>query len=122
MHVNDLDTPALTVDLDILEDNIRRMQAFLDERKIRCRPHIKTHKIPAIAHMQLKAGAQGVTCQTLAEAEVMAASGIDDILLCFNIVGQGKLDRLARLAVKTSITVGIDSKVVARGISEAAAG
>ena len=98
MHVNDLDTPALTVDLDILEDNIRRMQAFLDERKIRCRPHIKTHKIPAIAHMQLKAGAQGVTCQTLAEAEVMAASGIDDILLCFNIVGHGKLDRLARLA------------------------
>ena len=122
MHVNDLDTPALTVDLDILEDNISRMQAFLDERKIRCRPHIKTHKIPAIAHMQLKAGAQGVTCQTLAEAEAMAASGIDDILLCFNIVGHGKLDRLARLAVKTSITVAIDSKVVARGISEAAAG
>jgi D-serine deaminase-like pyridoxal phosphate-dependent protein len=122
MHVNDLDTPALTVDLDVLEDNIQRMQAFLDERKIRCRPHIKTHKIPAIAHMQLKAGAKGVTCQTLAEAEAMAASGIDDILLCFNIVGRNKLERLARLAARTTIAVAVDSDIVARGISEAATG
>ncbi len=121
MHVNDLDTPALTVNLDVLEDNISRMQTFLDKRNIRCRPHIKTHKIPAIAHMQLKAGAQGVTCQTLAEAEAMAAAGIDDILICFNIVGHGKLNRLARLAARTSITVAIDSEIVARGISEAAA-
>ena len=121
MYVQDLDTPAITVDLDILEDNIRRMQAFLDERSIRCRPHMKTHKIPAIAHMQLKAGAVGIACQTLDEAEGMAASGIDDILLCYNIVGRGKLGRLARLAAGTTLSVAIDSEIVARGISDAAA-
>jgi len=120
MDVNDLDTPIMIADLDILEGNIRYMAEYCRELDIQLRPHIKTHKIPEIAHMQLDAGAVGITCQKLGEAEVMAAAGIKDILITYNIVGKQKLERLTRLAKRVNLSVTVDSIYVASGISKQA--
>src|SRR5213595_1238545 len=98
MHIDQIETPAAIVDLDLLESHIKRFQAYLDQHGIANRPHIKTHKIPAIAHMQVAAGAVGITCQKLGEAEVMADAGLRDILVSFPLVGAAKADRLAALA------------------------
>ena len=68
MQIDELETPVPVVDLDRLEANITRLQTYLDEHKIANRPHIKTHKIPAIARMQMEAGAVGITCQKVSEA------------------------------------------------------
>src|SRR5260370_21040195 len=87
----DLDTPAVTILLDRVERNIARVQAMVAGRGMANRPHIKTHKIPAIGKMQVAAGAIGITCQKLGGVEVFAdAEGADDILLTFNIVGEPK--------------------------------
>ena len=83
VDVATLDTPVATVDLDAVERNIARMQGYCDEHGLAFRPHIKTHKLPAIAHMQMRAGAVGITCQKLGEAEVMQEAGLRDILLSF---------------------------------------
>lgn len=119
--VGDLDTPAVTVDLDIMEDNIRRVQAHLDRHGIAHRPHIKTHKIPAIGRMQMAAGAIGITCQKLGEVEVFVEAGVaQDILLAYNILGWAKTERLLALARRVRrLTVVLDNEVVARGLSEA---
>src|SRR3978361_1477410 len=98
MELTGLDTPVLTADLDAVERNIVRMQAYCDEHTIALRPHIKTHKLPELARKQLQAGARGITCQKLGEAEVMADAGVDDILISFPLVGPAKADRLAALA------------------------
>ena len=98
MQITELDTPVATVDLDAVERNIARMQGYCDEHGLALRPHVKTHKLPAIAHMQLDAGAVGITCQKLGEAEVMEDAGFDDILLTFPLIGTGKAERLAALA------------------------
>lgn len=119
MHIDNLDTPALVIDLDVMIRNIQRLQDHLDAHQIGNRPHIKTHKIPAIAHMQLDAGAVGITCQKLGEAEVMADAGITDILITYNIIGRQKLERLVRLAKRADLKVTVDSPIVAQGISEA---
>jgi D-serine deaminase-like pyridoxal phosphate-dependent protein len=115
-----IDTPAVVVDLDRLAVNIARLQKYLDAYGIANRPHIKTHKIPAIARMQLEAGAVGITCQKIGEAEVMADAGILDIFLPYNIVGDTKMGRLIALARRTTLSVTADSAVVARGLSGAA--
>ena len=120
MRIDELETPALVVDLDILEANIFRLQAYLDKHRIANRPHIKTHKIPAIAQMQVDAGAAGITCQKLSEAEVMADAGLTDIFLPYNILGAAKLSRLTALAAKIKLSVTADSEFVARGLSDAA--
>ena len=122
MHIDELETPAAIIDLDQLEANIAKFQAYLDQHGIANRPHIKTHKIPAIAHMQLAAGAVGITCQKLGEAEVMAEAGVADIFLPYNLLGASKLDRLMRLAQRTKISVTADSEVTVRGLAEAARG
>ena len=80
MDVASLDTPVATVDLDAVQRNILRMQGYCDEHGLAFRPHIKTHKLPAVAHMQMRAGAVGITCQKLGEAEVVEAAGLRDIL------------------------------------------
>ncbi len=118
-----LDTPAVTVDLDIMEANIRRVQAHLDRHGIANRPHIKTHKIPAIGRMQMAGGAAGITCQKLGEVEVFTDAGVaDDVLLTFNILGRDKTDRLMALSRRLRrLAVVLDNEVVARGLSEAAA-
>lgn len=116
------DTPALLVDLDAVERNIARLQRHLDEQGIASRPHIKTHKLPQIARMQIDAGAVGITCQKLGEAEVMADAGIDDILISFPLVGARKLSRLVDLTRRVRVTVSGDSEPIARGLSVALAG
>jgi len=119
----DLDTPAVTVRLDIMEDNIRRVQAHLDRHGIGNRPHVKTHKIPEIGRMQMAAGAIGITVQKVGEAEVFVDAGVaDDVLLTYNIVGRAKTDRLMAMVRRVSrLTVVLDNEVVARGLSEAGA-
>ena len=121
MHVSELDTPAVTIDLDRLEANIRRVQAMVAASGNANRPHIKTHKIPAIAKMQMAAGAVGITCQKLGEAEVFIDAGVaDDILLTFNIVGEAKTDRLMELSSRVKrLAVVADNETVVRGLSEA---
>ncbi len=113
-------TPALVVDLDIVEANIARMQALCDRAGIANRPHIKTHKSPLLARMQRDAGAQGITCQKLGEAEVMAQAGLNNILISYNILGEEKVSRLGRLLRSTKVTVAADNPVTIRGLTEAA--
>jgi D-serine deaminase-like pyridoxal phosphate-dependent protein len=120
MHIDELETPVPVVDIDRMEANIARLQAYLDKHKIANRPHIKTHKIPAIAKMQMDAGAIGITCQKVSEAEVMADAGFDDIFLPYNIIGEPKLRRLMALAARINISVTADSAFTARGLSNAA--
>jgi D-serine deaminase-like pyridoxal phosphate-dependent protein len=120
MNVTKLETPVAVVDLGRLEANITRLQSYLDEHDLASHPHIKTHKIPAIAHMQMAAGAAGITCQKLGEAEVMANAGIDTILIPYNIVGKGKLQRLMKLARRVDLTVTADSAFTVQGYSTAA--
>jgi D-serine deaminase-like pyridoxal phosphate-dependent protein len=114
-----VETPALTVDLGAVERNIARMQSYCERHRLALRPHVKTHKSPRIAQMQLRAGACGVTCQKLGEAEVMAAAGVEDILVTFPLVGEGKLERAVMLARSVRLTLAGDSVVVAEGLSRA---
>jgi D-serine deaminase-like pyridoxal phosphate-dependent protein len=120
MHIDELETPFAAINLDKLESNIVKLQRYLDEHSINNRPHIKTHKIPEIAHMQIKAGAVGITCQKLGEAEVMAQAGIRDILVTYNIIGKTKLERLMRLTKSAKISVTADSEFTVNGLSTAA--
>lgn len=113
------DTPVVTIDLDVMEGNIRRMQALCDECDVALRPHIKTHKIPEIAKAQLAAGARGITCQTIGEVEVMVDAGIDDIFLTYNVLGDAKLRRLRALADRARLSVVCDNETVARSLSSA---
>ena len=117
MLVQDLDTPCAVVDLDVMENNLRRCQTYLDRHELRLRPHIKTHKIPEFAHLQIRLGAKGVNCQKLGEAEVMADAGITDILVTYNIIGQAKLDRLTALAHRAEVKVVADSRDAVEGLS-----
>ncbi|HXP98063.1 MAG TPA: D-TA family PLP-dependent enzyme [Telmatospirillum sp.] len=116
----EIDTPAVLVDLDIAEANIDRFQAYCTEHGLRNRPHIKTHKLPVLARRQIAAGAVGITCQKISEAEAMiAGGGIDDVLLTYNIVGAGKLAHLRALAQRVRLAVVADNPVVVAGLSEA---
>lgn len=115
-----LDTPVQVVDLDILEKNIRQMQAAVTAGGARLRPHIKTHKIPEIAHLQEAAGGHGIAVAKVAEAEVFAAAGFTDIVVAYPVVGPEKWRRLAELARTCRVTVNVDSEVAARGLSQAA--
>jgi D-serine deaminase-like pyridoxal phosphate-dependent protein len=121
MHISELDTPVVTIDLDIVERNIAATERHLAEHQIRSRPHIKTHKLPILAHRQIAAGACGITVQKLGEAEVMAAAGIQDILVTYNILGKPKLERLTRLCRQAKMAVIADSETTISGLAEAAA-
>jgi D-serine deaminase-like pyridoxal phosphate-dependent protein len=103
-----------------MERNIIRMGDFGHTVGVRLRPHVKTHKIPALAHMQIRAGAVGVTVAKLGEAEVMVDAGITDVLVCYPIVGADKLLRLAHLARRAKIGVALDSFEVADGLARTA--
>ena len=120
MHIDELETPVPVVDISRMEANISRLQTYLDENKIANRPHIKTHKIPAIAKIQMEAGAIGITCQKVSEAEVMADAGFDDIFIPYNIIGESKLKRLMALTSRINVSVTADSAFTARGLSHAA--
>jgi D-serine deaminase-like pyridoxal phosphate-dependent protein len=123
LAVRDLDTPAVTIDLDIMERNIGRVQAHLSRLGVANRPHVKTHKIPALGKRQMRAGAVGITCQKLGEVEVFADAQVaDDVLLTYNVLGAAKTDRLMAVAQRLRrLAVVLDNEVVARGLAEAAA-
>lgn len=114
-----IETPAVLIDLDVVERNIAKGQAQADRLGYRFRPHIKTHKLPLLAHAQLAAGAIGVTSQKIGEAEVMADAGIGDILITFNIVGAKKLERLRKLAGGARLSVTADNLAVIEGLASA---
>jgi|SRR6266516_264212 len=107
-HVSEIDTPALLIELDALERNIRRMQERIAGTGLRLRPHAKTHKSTAIANMQVAAGAVGVCCQKVSEAEIMVDGGIGDVLISNEVVGAAKLDRVSALARRARIAVCVD--------------
>ena len=118
-RISDLETPSVLIDLDKMERNIASMQKRCDDLGISFRPHIKTHKIPAIARRQLEAGAIGIACQKVSEAEVFADAGFRDIQIPYNIVGERKTRRLASLAKRADVSVTVDSQAVVDGITEA---
>ena len=120
MHISELETPAVIVDLDVMDQNLSRMADYCRQHQLRLRPHTKTHKIPELAKRQIARGATGITVAKLGEAEVMLDAGITDILIAYPIVGAGKVKRLATIAERASITVSLDSEEAASGISEAA--
>ncbi len=122
MAAAELDTPCVTILLDRLESNIGRVQHMIAAHGLRNRPHVKTHKIPAVAELQMEAGAVGLTCQKIGEAEVFAEAGVtDDILITFNIVGEAKTGRLMDLAERvTRLSVVADNETVLAGLSAAA--
>src|SRR6202790_471489 len=114
-------TPAAVIDMDRVERNIARIQAACDAAGVANRPHIKTHKSPLLATMQIAAGAKGITCQKLGEAEVMAGAGIDDILISYNLLGDEKMARLGALQAKANMTVAADNSVVVGNLPKAPA-
>jgi D-serine deaminase-like pyridoxal phosphate-dependent protein len=116
MLVEELDTPSLLFDLDVLDRNIQAMGSVAHEARVRLRPHTKTHKSPEIARMQLDAGATGITVAKLGEAEVMVDAGIDDVFVAYPIVGEPKLERLGALAERGRIRVSLDAVEVAEGV------
>lgn len=108
LPVSELDTPALLVDLDRLEQNAEHMSGHFRARGVAWRPHAKAHKCPAIAHMLRRKGAIGVTVAKVSEAEVMAAAGIDDILIAHMVVGPHKTARLAALQRHSAVKACVD--------------
>ncbi|MGA2665839.1 MAG: alanine racemase [Nitrososphaerales archaeon] len=119
-HLDEVDTPALILDLDRMERNVKRMAAFAKECGVALRPHVKTHKSPEIAKIQLAAGSTGVCLQKVSEVEVFAAAGIEDIFLTNEVVVPQKLERLARVAEKTHVGLAADDAGVVRTIGKAA--
>jgi D-serine deaminase-like pyridoxal phosphate-dependent protein len=116
----DYGTPAVVIDMDRVERNIARVQAQCDAAGLANRPHIKTHKSPYLARLQRDAGAKGITCQKLGEAEVMADGGLDDILISYNLIGEEKMARLAALMRRVTMTVAADNGTVVAGLQQAA--
>lgn len=115
----DLDTPAVIIDLDRVEANLVRAQDYADAHGLALRPHVKTHKLPELALRQVELGAVGITCQKLGEAEVMADTGLDDILITFNLVGPAKLRRARELARRVKLSLSVDDAGVATALAEA---
>ena len=121
MHKTELDTPALLIDLAKMEANIETMANYFSTVNADLRPHVKTHKTPIIAHKQIAAGAIGVTCAKLGEAEAVIHAGIRDVLIANQIVGAQKIARLINLAKHSEIMVAVDNPQNIQAISEAAA-
>lgn len=117
-HLAELDTPALCIDLDVMEANMQSMADFFREQGKDWRPHVKCHKVPAIAQMQLQRGAIGVTSAKASEAEVFIENGVPDVLIANMIIGQPKLERVARLCTLGSPIVACDHYVQAEALSD----
>ena len=113
-------TPCAVIDLDIVDRNIEHLQALCDKAKLANRPHIKTHKSPLLALRQMEAGAIGITCQKLGEAEIMARAGIKDILIATNIIGAARSGKLAALLRDVSLKVCADNPTSLHFYAEAA--
>ena len=116
-RIFEVDTPAVLIDIDRVEANLKRAQDYADAHGIKLRPHIKTHKLPRFAKRAMALGAVGITVQKLGEAEVMADAGISEIFLPYNILGAAKLARLKALHERVHITVTADSVETVAGLS-----
>ena len=121
MKLEHIETPALIVDLDLMEANMQAMDQLLSGSSIRLRPHYKSNKCPTIAHMQIDAGAKGITCAKLSEAEDLVHSGIEDILIANQVVHPAKIARLAYLAKCCHLGVCTDSAQNISDLQNAAA-
>ena len=108
MPLDEVDTPALVIDLDAFERNLRGLPERISGSPVRIRPHAKTHKCPMIALKQIELGAVGVCCQKVSEAEAMVYGGVKDVLVTNEIVGRQKLQRLMSLAHTAHIGVCAD--------------
>jgi D-serine deaminase-like pyridoxal phosphate-dependent protein len=117
MLYHEIDTPAVMIDLEKMEQNIHHMAERARQFRVKLRPHVKTHKSPWIAHLQLTYGACGITVAKLGEAEVMVDAGIHDILVAYPIWGEEKLSRLSRLLDRAKVSLSLDSLEVAEGLS-----
>lgn len=120
MAVADVDTPALIVELDLLESNLKRLADYAQAQGLRLRPHAKMHKCPALALRQIALGAVGMCCQKVSEAQAMVEGGVQDVLITNEVVGAPKLARVAGLAKRARIGVCVDDAGAARALSEAA--
>jgi len=118
--IHDLDTPSVLIDLDRLEGNIARMSARAREASVKLRPHAKTHKIPEIGWMQVRAGAVGLSLAKTSEAEVFAKHGFPDLFVAYPVVSPAKADRLVALSRRITLCVGVDSVEGASMLGEAA--
>ncbi|HYO83968.1 MAG TPA: alanine racemase [Bryobacteraceae bacterium] len=118
--LGDIDTPAIVVDVRVLEQNLRRTAEYARANGVRLRPHTKTHKIPELAKRQLELGAVGLTVAKTTEAEVMLSADPPDLLLAYPVVGLAKLQRAVELARRTQVTVALDSAEAAAALSDAA--
>ena len=118
--ITELDTPTLLLDRAASDRNLTRMAAFFQDRPAKLRPHFKNHKCVTLAKRQLAAGAIGMTCAKLGEAEVLVDHGVKDILIANQLVGEPKMARLARLGTKARIGVAVDHQQQANAISKAA--
>jgi D-serine deaminase-like pyridoxal phosphate-dependent protein len=114
-----IDTPSMVVDEEILHTNIAEMASLAASMSVDLRPHIKTHKTPEIARLQIGAGAIGVTCAKIGEAEVMVEAGVEDVLLAYPTVGEIKIKRLISLMERARIIVALDSHEAAEALSDA---
>ncbi|OIJ11629.1 alanine racemase [Anaerobacillus arseniciselenatis] len=117
--INNLDTPSLLLDLNILERNLNFISEIAKKNNTQWRPHIKTHKSVQIAKMQMERGACGITVAKLEEAEIMAEAGIDNILIAYPLSNKQKLERLRKLTNSAHIIISIDSKQQAELVNEA---
>src|SRR5271154_27461 len=122
MLISEIETPALLVDLDVMERNLRRVADYAKDHGLRLRPHTKTHKSPRIGRRQLDLGAAGLTVAKVGEAEVMLGASTPDLLVAYPVIGHSKLERLMVVARRTRVTVSLDSLFAARQLSEAAPG
>lgn len=113
-----LPTPVPLIDLGILEHNLRRNMETCQSYGIAYRPHMKTHKMTVLARRQMEAGAVGITCAKLGEAEIMARAGLEDIFIAYALVGRARLERLARLSFDRRVSVGVESREAALALSE----
>ena len=120
MRISELDTPAILIDLDVMERNLRRVADYAGQHGLRLRPHTKTHKIPALAQRQLALGSAGLTVAKTTEAEVMLAADPADLLIAYPVIGDRKLQRLMGIAGRTRVTVSLDSIEAATQLSAAA--
>jgi D-serine deaminase-like pyridoxal phosphate-dependent protein len=120
MLVSEIDTPALLVDLNVMERNLQRVADYTKAHGLRLRPHTKTHKSPRIGQRQLELGAAGLTVAKVGEAEVMLGASPADLLVAYPVIGRSKLERLMAVARRTRVTVSLDSLFAARQLSQAA--
>jgi len=117
MKVSDIETPALLVDLDAMERNLNKMAEYFAGRPAKARPHFKNHKAPSLARKQLHAGAIGITCATLREAEILVEHGVRSVLIANEIADEAKLNRLAELSRSAPVILAVDNESVLTDMS-----